>query len=53
MPRDSKKTRQRILDAAYTLFHRRGFSRVGVDEIAVGASVTKRTEVAPQFRTVR
>lgn len=43
MPRDSKKTRQRILDAAYTLFHRSGFSRIGVDEIAAGANVTKRT----------
>lgn len=43
MPRDSTKTRQRILDAAYTLFHRSGFSRIGVDEIAAGANVTKRT----------
>ena len=43
MPRDSTKTRQRILDAAYTLFHRSGYSRVGVDEIAAGANVTKRT----------
>ena len=43
MPRDGTKTRQRILDAAYTLFHRSGYSRVGVDEIAAGANVTKRT----------
>jgi AcrR family transcriptional regulator len=36
-------TRQRILDAAYTLFYQRGFARVGVDEVASAAKVTKRT----------
>jgi len=43
MPRSSEATRQRILDAAYVQFHRRGFARVGVDEIARAARVTKRT----------
>ena len=43
MPRDRAKTRARILNAAYMLFHRKGFDRIGVDEIAVEASVTKRT----------
>jgi AcrR family transcriptional regulator len=36
-------TRQSILEAAYNLFYRRGFSRVSVDEIADLAKVTKRT----------
>lgn len=43
MPRSSERTRQRILDAAYALFRRRGYSRVSMDEIAAAASVTKRT----------
>lgn len=43
MPRDRTKTRERILSAAYLLFHRKGFDRVGVGEIAVAATVTKRT----------
>ncbi len=43
MPRSSDATRQRILDAAYAQFYRRGFARVGVDEIARAARVTKRT----------
>ena len=43
MPRDPEKTRQRILDSAYELFYRRGYNRVGVDEIAAAARVTKRT----------
>lgn len=37
------ETRQKILDAAYRLFYRRGYGRVGVDEIASQAGVTKRT----------
>ena len=37
------KTRQRILQAAYKLFRRKGFFRVGVDEIAAASGVTKRT----------
>lgn len=36
-------TREKILNAAYTLFYRRGFARVGVDEVAAAAGVTKRT----------
>jgi AcrR family transcriptional regulator len=43
MPRDGAETRTRILDAAYTLFYREGFARVGVDDIAAEAGVTKRT----------
>ena len=41
MPRSA--TRQKILDAAYVQFRRKGFTRVSLDEIAVGAKVTKRT----------
>jgi AcrR family transcriptional regulator len=33
----------RILDAAYVQFHRKGFARVSVDEIAAAAKITKRT----------
>jgi AcrR family transcriptional regulator len=36
-------TRQRIVEAAYRLFRRKGFLRSGVDEIAGAAGVTKRT----------
>jgi AcrR family transcriptional regulator len=43
MPRSADATRQRILDAAYAQFYRKGFARVGVDEIAEAAKVTKRT----------
>jgi AcrR family transcriptional regulator len=43
VPRASEQTRQRILDAAYGLFRRSGYSRVSMDEIAAAASVTKRT----------
>jgi AcrR family transcriptional regulator len=43
MPRSADDTRQRILDAAYAQFYRKGFARVGVDEIAGAAKVTKRT----------
>ena len=43
MPRNADETRRRILEAAYELFYRRGFARVGVDEIAEFAGVTKRT----------
>lgn len=43
MPRSREATRQRILDAAYAQFYRRGFARIGVDEIAQAARVTKRT----------
>jgi AcrR family transcriptional regulator len=37
------RTRRVILDVAYELFYRKGFGRVGVDEIAAAAGVTKRT----------
>ena len=43
MPRSSERTRQRILDAAYALFRRKGYTRVSMDEIAAGTAVTKRT----------
>jgi AcrR family transcriptional regulator len=43
MPRSSQKTQQRILDASYLLFRRRGYTRVSMDEIAAAAAVTKRT----------
>jgi AcrR family transcriptional regulator len=43
MPRSADATRQRILDAAYREFRRKGYSRVGVNEVAAGAAVTKRT----------
>ncbi len=43
MPRSADATRRRILDAAYAQFYRKGFARVGVDEIASAAKVTKRT----------
>lgn len=36
-------TRRRILEAAYELFYRKGFARVGVDVVAEAAGVTKRT----------
>lgn len=36
-------TRKKILEAAYRLFYRDGFARVGVEEIAAAAGVTKRT----------
>ncbi|MCC7276408.1 MAG: TetR/AcrR family transcriptional regulator, partial [Alphaproteobacteria bacterium] len=39
----SDATRRRIVDAAYTLFYRQGFARVGVDRIAEKAKVSKRT----------
>lgn len=43
MPRRSDDTRRRILDAAYGLFYRGGFAKVGVDAIAEAAGITKRT----------
>jgi AcrR family transcriptional regulator len=39
----ANETRRRILDAAYGLFYRSGFGRIGVDDIAAAAGVTKRT----------
>lgn len=43
MPRDSRPTRQCILDAAYALFRRKGYTRVSMDEIAAATTLTKRT----------
>lgn len=43
MPRSAVQTRKRILDAAYQLFRRQGYSRVSMDAIAAATSVTKRT----------
>ena len=43
MAKDAQATRRRILDAAYELFYRKGFGRVGIDEIAASAGITKRT----------
>jgi AcrR family transcriptional regulator len=43
VPRSSDVTRTRILDAAYGLFRRRGYTRVSMDEIAAATAVTKRT----------
>ena len=43
MARSAEKTRRRILDTAYVLFRRKGFTRVNVDEISAAAEITKRT----------
>lgn len=43
MARTKEETRRRILESGYALFYRHGFNRVGVDEIARAARVTKRT----------
>ena len=43
MPRSGEPTRKRILDAAYVLFRRKGYTRVSMDEIATATGVTKRT----------
>jgi AcrR family transcriptional regulator len=43
MPRSADRTRQRILDAAYVIFRRKGYTRVSMDEIAGAATLTKRT----------
>jgi AcrR family transcriptional regulator len=43
MPRSAAATRKRILDAAYVEFRRRGYARVGVDQVSLAAKVTKRT----------
>lgn len=43
MSRTRDRTRTRILDAAYALFHKRGYTRVNVDEISEASGITKRT----------
>jgi AcrR family transcriptional regulator len=43
MPRSAEQTRKRILEGAYKLFRRQGYSRVTMDDIAAQAALTKRT----------
>jgi AcrR family transcriptional regulator len=43
MPRNSERTRKRIIKAAYSLFRRQGYRRATMDEIAAAARLTKRT----------
>jgi AcrR family transcriptional regulator len=43
MPRPSEPTRERIIQAANTLFYSEGIRRVSVDEVAAKAGLTKRT----------
>jgi AcrR family transcriptional regulator len=43
MPRSADHTRQRIIEGAYKLFRRQGYSRVTMDDIAAEARLTKRT----------
>jgi AcrR family transcriptional regulator len=43
MPRQSKGTKERIIDAAYELFYKGGFASASVDAIADAARITKRT----------
>ncbi|MFT3986563.1 TetR/AcrR family transcriptional regulator [Aestuariivirga sp.] len=43
MAKDSKDTRQRLIAAADKLFYSEGIRAVGVDAVALAASVTKRT----------
>jgi AcrR family transcriptional regulator len=43
MRKKSELTRRRIIEAAYFLFYRKGFTRVSMDEIAARARITKRT----------
>jgi AcrR family transcriptional regulator len=40
--RGSERTEQRIIEAAYYLFYRRGLTRVRMDEIAAHGRLTKR-----------
>jgi AcrR family transcriptional regulator len=50
MRRKSEPTARRIVEAAYYLFYRKGFTRVSMDEIASRAKLTKRTLYA-HFRS--
>jgi AcrR family transcriptional regulator len=43
LPRSADQTRKRILEGAYKLFRRHGYSRVTMDDIAAEARLTKRT----------
>lgn len=50
MRRAREGTERRIIEAAYYLFYRKGFTRVSMDEIAARARLTKRTLYA-HFRS--
>jgi len=43
MRKKANETRERMIDAAYTLFYQGGFARTGVDAVAAAAGITKRT----------
>jgi len=43
VPRSAEQTRKRIIEGAYKLFRRQGYSRVTMDDIAAEAELTKRT----------
>lgn len=43
LPRSGDQTRKRIVEGAYKLFRRQGYSRVTMDDIAAEAKLTKRT----------
>jgi AcrR family transcriptional regulator len=43
LPRSGEATRKLILDAAYVLFRRKGYTRVSMDAIATASALTKRT----------
>jgi AcrR family transcriptional regulator len=43
MARSGADTRRSIVEAAYDMFYRDGFGRVGVDAVAEAAGITKRT----------
>lgn len=47
---DGERTKRRIIESAYALFYKQGFSRSSVDDIACRAGVTKRTLYA-HFRS--
>ncbi len=50
MRRKREGTERRIIEAAYYLFYRKGFTRVSMDEIAARARLTRRTLYA-HFRS--
>src|SRR5690242_4406522 len=43
MPRKAGDTRRRIVETCYELFYRKGYYRIGVDEIAAATGLTKRS----------
>jgi len=50
MSEKKRKTRQRIVEAAYESFWRSGYTRTSVDGVAARAGITKRTLYA-HFRS--